>query len=310
MDNFNSIQNMQQFKLAQNKAGLVNTPQNNPSQTVIQNQNLNQQPLPMPQQQNINPSLMLDFQTIKMDNETILKYLQNLMNLPKTIDKFINQLNSNQSNKQILNILIENMINTKALGELLNQNSTQAINKLLQTISTSLKTGVEDVSQLKEVLNILTAIQTNTTLSNNSLKELLLLYIPLNHQVFDKEIDLSNFSEEAGGLSLGKLNIFFETINFSNILCTINEDNNNLFIDLYSSEDFPKDRFNNIIQTLAKEININPYFEFKKSPENNNSNKSQNFKIVSEETISTNVLIFSHIIIKTIFKIDNDFNTI
>lgn len=300
---FNSINNYNPNIVSNQKAGLVQNSQN--QQSPAQNQ-ITQQPQQTPTQQ-INPGLMYDFQAAKMDNETILKYLQNLMKLPNSIDKFVNQLNSKNIDPKITSILIQNMISTKALGEFLNQNSTEAISKLLQTISTSLKSGANDVTQLKEVLAILSTIQTST-LSTNSLKELLLLYIPLNQPVFNKETNFENLDEEEQKKSKNAaISILFETINFSNILCCLNEIDNNLLIDIYSNKNFPNDKFNSIINTLSKEANLNTLIEFKTKKQEEVKNEIQNFKILSDGFISTNSLIFSHLIIKTIFKLDDDF---
>ena len=303
---FNPINNINiQNNISSQKAGLVQGSQDG---LASSGQNITQQPqTPMPQQ-TINPSLMYDFQMAKMDNQTVVKYLQNLLNLPNSIDKFVEQLNSKNMDPRIAKILVENLISTKALGEFLNQNSTQAISKLLQTISTSLKSGVNDVSQLKEVLAILTTIQSSTNLNTNSLKELLLLYIPLNHQVFDKDVDLGNIEdEEKEKIKISKLSILFETINFSNILCCINSENNDVLVEFYLANEFPTDKIKNIIQTLSKEININPYIEFKKRKTTENNTSNQNFKILSDGFISSDLLILSHLIIKSVFKIDESF---
>ena len=303
---FNPINNINiQNNLSSQKAGLVQGSQDG---SASSGQNITQQPqTPMPQQ-TINPSLMYDFQMAKMDNQTVVKYLQNLLNLPNSIDKFVEQLNSKNIDPKNAKILVENLISTKALGEFLNQNSTQAISKLLQTISTSLKSGVNDVSQLKEVLAILTTIQSSTNLNTNSLKELLLLYIPLNHQVFDKDIDLENLEEdEKQKIKTSKLSILFETINFSNILCCLNSENNDVLVEFYLANEFPTDKIKNIIQTLSKEININPYIEFKKRKTTENNTSNQNFKILSDGFISSDLLILSHLIIKSVFKIDESF---
>lgn len=304
---FNSI-NFNINNIASQKAGLVqNNTQNN--QQTLQQQNLiqNQQP----QTQYINPSLMYDFQVSKMDNQTVLKYLQNLMNLPNSIDKFVNQLNSKNIDPKISSILIENMISIKALSQFLNQNSTEAISKLMQTISLTLKSGTNDVSQLKEILSILGLIQNSSSYNTNTLKELLLLYIPLNAPIFDKNIDgKNNNEEEKEAIKNSKLSILFETINFSNLSITINESENNLYIDVFSTLDFPKTEFIRITQALSKEANIVSLIDFKEKQKTETQNENQNFKILSDGFISPNALLLAHIVIKTILKIDSEFNSI
>ena len=157
---------------------------------------------------------VFNYEQAKMDSETLLKYLQSTLKMPDSIEKFVKSKDA-----KALKILVENMINTKALGEFLNQNSTSAIETILKTISASMKSGISDVSQLKDILGILTSIQSQTNLNTNMIKELLLLYIPLNPMVFDKQIDFTPASadiEEA--INNSTLSIVFETVNFSNIL--------------------------------------------------------------------------------------------
>ena len=193
------------------------------------------------------------------------------------------------------------------MNEFLNQNSTQAIQKLLQTISTSLKSGVSDVSQLKEIMTILSAIQTNSSLSSNTLKELLLLYIPFECQVFDKQLSPKELNEEEKSLiKNSKLSILFSTKNYSNLLCTINEFENSLILDICTTKKFPKEKFSSIIETLSKEANIISCVGFKEIKEAKEECLEQNFKIYSDGFLASNILIFSHLIIKTIVMIDDE----
>lgn len=302
MENINSLININNT-IQNPKTGIVQ----NSNEQMSQQQTSQSQIQIQQQNQNINPSLLYDYSMAKMDNETVLKYLQNLLKMPETIEKFVNQLNDNSINSKLTSILIKNMISIKALNEFLNQNSTQAISKLLQTISTSLKSGVNDVNQLKEILSVLNTIQTNSSISNNTLKELLLLYIPLSAPIFNKESNFSNLDEdEEKAIKQSKLNILFETNNLSNILCTLNEIENNVIINIYCTSSFPKEEFAHIVELFSKETSINPMMEFKQRKKDENPTTMQNFKIISEGLISTNCLILSHLIIKTIFKLDND----
>lgn len=301
---FNSI-NFNIHNISNQKAGLV---QNNQEQNqALTKENLPQAQSSIQYQKTIEPEIF-NFQLIKMDNETVLKYLQNLMQLPNSIDKFVNQLNSKNIDPKIASILVENMINTKALSEFLNKNSSEAISKLMQTISLALKSGNKDISQLKEVLSVLGSIQTSTSTNANSIKELLLLYIPLNSPVFNKNADnkIEN-EEEKEAIKNSKLSILFETINFSNLLVTINEDQNALFVDLFAPFDFKKDEFMRIFEALSKEANIISNVEFKTKQKTDIKNEIQNFKIISDGFISPNALILAHIIIKTVLKTDEDF---
>ena len=302
---FNPINNFNNIQISSQKAGLVQN-----SQQQAQNQAPQQEPAQAQNQiNNINKAFIADYSTIKMDNETILKYLKSLLKFPSTIENFTKQLYSKNIDPKLAKILTQNMINTKALNEILNQNSTEAISKLMQTISNSLKTGMSDIEQLKEVLTILSAIQTSTNINTtNALKELLLLYIPFNQQIFDKNIDDKLISEgEKQAIKNSKLSILFETINFSNIVININEDKNNIYLDIFCNKNFARDKFKTIITALSKELSINISLDFTAKFNQENNNKIQNFKIISDGFISGNCLIVAHIAIKTILKIDNDF---
>lgn len=297
--------------------GITNTPaqivQQNINQTPQQNQGGEQNNLLLNQQRTfLNPELLFDFETFKMDNETVTKYLQGILKLPNSLDKFMQEVNNPKLNPKALNILVENLVNLKALGELLNDNSKAAIQKLLQTIAQAAKSTGGNTEQLKEILSALSSIQSNTAqaANSNTLKELLLLYIPIDIQAFNKEVEFKNLSEEEKEkVQSCALSIMLETINFSNILCTINENDNSLYIELNANEKFTFDKFKSIVEVLSRESSIKTYIEFKASKKYDNTNSKQNFKIVSGGFVQTNVLILAHIIIKAIFKIDSDLTT-
>lgn len=300
---FNSI-NFNLSNIANQKAGLVQNKNDLPtgSQAQLQEQFQPKQNMPV---QNINPSLMYDLQMAKMDSETVLKYLQNLLNLPNSIEKFVNQLNSKNIDPKLAKILIENMISAKALSEFLNQNSNLAISKLMQTISESLKSGVDAV-QLKEMLSFLNVLQANSSLTVNAFKEILLLYIPLNIPVFDKDVDIKGeeIVEDKDEKTL-KLSILIETIHFSNFLIVINEMDNIFYIEVHSNDLFEKEEFLRIMNVLSKEAFISTEIYFKNKKDSGIKNEKQNFKVISNGYMSSNMLILSHMIIATILKIDN-----
>lgn len=314
MTNFNSLNNINinqmlgniQRNIAQQQAQIVQQNQNQTPQQ--QTQNLLQQNLMYDQAVIYSPDIF-SFEVFRMDNETITKYLQNLLNLPNSIDKFVKELDSKNLNPKALNVLVENMVNLKALGELLNQNSKEAVQKLLETIAMQSKTTGASTEQLKEMLGVLTSIQTSTAISSNALKDLLLLYIPIDFQAFNKDVDFEGIEEEDKQKAQNAtLSIMIETINFSNILCILNEVENSLYIEISANENFTFDRFKKIIEVLSKEANLKTYVEFKPNRKQLIKNAKQNFKVVSGGFIPTNILILTHIIVKTIFKIDNDFS--
>ncbi|MBR5304831.1 MAG: hypothetical protein IKU37_08415 [Candidatus Gastranaerophilales bacterium] len=299
---FNSV-NFNLNNIANQKAGLVNNSQNLLQQTQSQIQPQIQQAASL----RVEHNFMYDFFAAKMDNETVLRYLQKLFDFPDSIEKFVNQLNDKNINSKLVKILVENLVNVKALSELINQNSTEAISRIMQAISSSLKSGI-DAAQLKEVLVFLNAIQANTSHGANALREFLLLYIPLNVPVFDKNLNNETLEEhEAEAIKKSKLSILIETINFSNLLICINEFENNFYVDVFSLKTFLKDEFLRIINVLLKEATIYATFDFKEIKTSHTAIGVQNFKIVSDGYLSSNMLILAHMLIKGILKIDNEY---
>lgn len=314
MTNFNSLNNINfNQNMGNYQRNISNTPaqivQQNINQTPNQGQNPNQNALLNQQRTLLNPEFLFNFETFQMDNETVTKYLQNLLKLPNSLDKFMQEINNPKLNPKALNILVENLVNLKAIGELLNDNSKAAIQKLLQTIAQAAKSTGGNTEQLKEMLSVLSSIQSsNLNATTNTIKELLLLYIPIDIQAFNKEVEFKNLSEEEQEkVQSSALSIMIETINFSNILCLINENDNSLYIELSANENFTFDKFKTIVEVLARESSIKTYIEFKPAKKYQDANSKQNFKIVSGGFVQTNVLILAHIIIKAIFKIDSDF---
>ena len=308
MTNFNPINS--NFNIQNNfssqKAGLV---QNSQNQAINQfNQNQSQTPA-QNLQTSLNPNLLINYEAVKMTNEQVLKYLLNLLEMPSSIDKFISNLNNAKNQDKIAKLLNENLLNIKALNDFLNQNSTNAINKLLNIISTTLKQGNEDISQLKEMLTILNSIQQSSLINANTLKEFLLLYIPLNIPIFNKQDEIKNQDEqETKIIKSSILSIMLETINFSNILCSINSNDNQIFLDIYSNNFFPFEKFNKIMVLLTQNGNINVSCDFKILKTIEKENSIQNFKVNSTGNIPLNVLLLAQMTIKAIFKLDNDFS--
>lgn len=316
MNNFNLNNINLSSQIATQKANMVKALDNN-------NTN-NPQPNIQYQTQNNNhlSSIILNnnFTMPPMENEVILKYLQNLLNLPNSIDKFISN-----PNDKLTKVIIENLINVKSLNRFLNENSKEAILKVIDTISQSIKSGISDVSDLKNVLNILNIIQANSNdLSSNTIKELLLLYIPLSLPIFEKKAEFSNLTkEEEEKTKESSLSILFETINFSNILISMEESEIGVFIYIYSTDLFPKERFEKITKSFLNKTNINVLFEFHQRKESvsqserqpssgclatvDRNQKTQNFSIISNDYLKPESLILAHIMITTVLKLDNDF---
>ncbi|MBR6298367.1 MAG: hypothetical protein IKR34_03905, partial [Candidatus Gastranaerophilales bacterium] len=125
----------QPFVPFQPNQGETQTPQN-PLQQSFLNQNLETM---------VNESSLLE--KTKLESQQILKYLQNSLKMPETIEKFVKEIAKQDISESTIEKFLNSMLDTKVLNEFLNQNSKAAIDKMLQTITNSIKTGGSDVAQ-------------------------------------------------------------------------------------------------------------------------------------------------------------------
>lgn len=261
-------------------------------------------------------NLFLNTQIVKMSNEMVLRYLQSLLEMPETIEKFIEQMSENKANSNIFGentrVIIDGMLDVAQLAKYLNENSKAALQKLLAVISYNLKTPTADNSQLKEILNALVNISQNLNTSNNynAIKEFLLLYLPIELQNFERSQNnpvLGEDSEEVRKNS--NFLILFETINFSSFTVSIQEIDSVIYINPAFDKTFPFEKFKSIIDKAAKNLRIRTTIELKIKRENEEKTnfKTGNFKIISSGKVPVNVVLTAHLLIETIFKIDKDF---
>jgi len=256
----------------------------------------------------INPNMLYNLKMAKMDNKEVTKYLQNILKVPNEIEEFVknNQnilMNPIKDVKDVKNI-VENMLNLKFLSIFLNDSSKEAMQKVLHMMSNAIKTGIQP-EQLKEMVSILSSISQNVQAnSQNSLKELFLIYIPVNYQNFNKELEFNPSDYEESKIEQSDLSLIFETINFSNVLCVISEENQKIYIDAFCASNFPSIKLKSILSEKVKKYNFILDYEFNKR-KNEYSGTEQNFKIVSNNYVSIKLLLLAHKIIETVFELDN-----
>ncbi len=284
MTNFNPINN---YNIINNYNFNCKTPQKEPQNEVINT---------------INQELLLDFKTFDSDNQNLLKYLKNLLNYPTSIEQFLKNLNNKTINNKELEILINNNVDLKILSRILSSDSKIGLKKVL--------TQIEYLSQnfsqnhLSEILSTLNSLQ----VSKETLKEFLLLYIPINFETFEKRGNFGDFElENKEEIKNSTLSIMFQTLNYSNILITLVELNNSLLIDFFVNETFPEAKFTLVVKEFSKNNSINVDLN-KKAIKIENETKKQSFRIISNDFVSINIILICNFIIKTILKFDNDFS--
>ena len=110
-------------------------------------------------------------------------YAKDLLNLPRDFSELINQITSNSTQTSIINqqmlselskLFNNGKIDLSLLSILLKDTSKDAMQMLMMTIANIAKYGANDVSGLKELMNLFSA---NTAIVSDSqaLKNLLLL---------------------------------------------------------------------------------------------------------------------------------------
>lgn len=325
MTNFNGINPIESiinYIIAAKKQNADNTctPQNvqnsqgaNPSSQLIQNLSTNtfsKLPANYLNTSNIstNENIAIN-EMLKMDNEVVQKYLLSLLDMPESLDKFLEYSNTKNNVKEglrFLKIFTENMLSNKELSALFNKNSNDAVQKVLNIVTQTIKNG-SDPAQLKEILSTLNSIHASSTTNTNSLRELFLLYIPIDYQIYKENNNFETFaSDNETKIKEGTLSILFETYSFSNILAVINSDEDIISLQIYAQEGFPYEKFKKIISISAKEKSINILCDYIAIKEYKTKNKKQDFKIISQNLVPISVLNISNIIIKAIFKLDCD----
>ncbi|MBR1616717.1 hypothetical protein IJ670_01050 [bacterium] len=245
-------------------------------------------------------------QQLLMEDSVVQKYVQNILKMPESFEKFLEQaLNSNDGGK-FLKLIVENMFNTKELASLLNENSKDAIQKLINVISDTLKTPGANMEQLRDILAIISAVYTNTQMDTNALRELFILYIPVNCQMIKQEYNFSGFEDEnMEAIKNSALSILFQTKNFKNLFVSMDEVQNMVYIQVFCCDNFVIDKFNKTLKEVLKTLNINARADFQFIRTQQKENDEQNFKVISNDLVSLNILLCAYSIVKIIFKLDN-----
>lgn len=220
-----------------------------------------------------------------------------------------NQLQSSLKN---LNILSNGMINLAQISTLIQQNGKEALAKLIMNMTEASKTGITDLSQMKDIAKIINAsiavASENDPVKN--LKLLLLLYLPwlpLKDGVgFDLEIEAQN-KENKDGNSI--LTVTVTTINYGIVIATLAlETSNSVQIAIECSDKFPKNELNERINSDKKHYSIstNTTFAVNKDLKPKTEKAGANINMSQTTEINPYLLLMAHTIIKHVIDIDNN----
>lgn len=225
--------------------------------------------------------------------------------------QLVNQL---QTSLKKLEILSGGMINLSDISILLQKNGKEALTKLIMSMTEASKSGITDLSQMKEMAKLINAsisIAAENT-PQKTLKLLLLLYLPWlpleEGTDFDIEIQQQNKGNEE---SDSILVITITTKNYGTIKVTlILESSNSVQVQIECSEEFPKDELKLRIDKEQKYYAMDSVISFE---QNNNSTKptqkseqSANINMSQTTEINPYLLLMAHALIKHTIDIDNN----
>lgn len=278
-------------------------------------------------------SLVSEQKLTTMEINEKANYAKDLLNLPKDFSELINQITSGAQNPSSANILNQQMaqelqkllqngkIDLTALSNLLNDNSKAAMQKLMMTIANVAKYGANDVSTLKELMNLF-ATSSAIASESQALKTLMLLYLPwlplsdradnnldFTIDIFDKIDGPDPDNEETEET----VRILIQTNNFSNVtvLLTMNA-LNQVDVDISAPENFPHKKVIEHIKEEAMQNNIKSNVssgasknlsEVKMKGETEIQHSS-NVKISAAGSISPKLMLMAQALIKIIIQVD------
>lgn len=208
-----------------------------------------------------------------------------------------------------LEILSKGMISMSALSELLQAGGKDAIAKIILTMANASQQGIKDLSQLKDTAKLINASVALASQDNSAqtLKTLLLLYLPWLplQEGTDFEIEIKNNPENAENETI--LVITITTVNFGKVIATlILETSNSVHVNIECSDNFPKDKLLEKIQSEEKHYSMQSVLTFQKleAKSEDTSRTKAAVTMSSMDEVNPYLLLMAHAIIRNTIIID------
>lgn len=242
----------------------------------------------------------------------ILAQLQGLS--VSNVKEMVNiQLSSQvQASLKNLEILSNGMINLGEISIFLQKNGKEALTKLIMSMTEVSKSGVNDLSQMKEMAKLINASIAVAAENNpqKTLKLLIMLYLPwlpLEDGVgFDLEVETKS---ESGEESDSILTVTITTVNFGVVVATlVLETSNSVQVSIQCNESFPKSELKLRIEGNGKHYAMDSVlnFEVKKELTPTVDKAAANINMSQTTEINPYLLLMAHSIIKNVIEIDNN----
>ena len=250
--------------------------------------------------------------TLSQLQAQILAQLQGINSANAEIMANIRLTDRIQASLKNLEILSGCMINLSQISLLLQQNGKEAVTKLIMSMTDALKSGITDLSQMKEMAKFINAVLSAASENNpqKTLKLLLLLYLPwlpLEDSVgFDLEIQKKEEGEDEND---SILIITVTTINFGVVKAVlVLETPNSVHAAIEASEDFPQKELRLRIEGEQRFYAMNSVISFDTNSNIKALHTKQAAGINMSRTTEINpyMLLMAHTLIKHIIDIDNN----
>jgi hypothetical protein len=251
--------------------------------------------------------------TLSQLQAQILAQLQGLNT--STMKEMVNiQLASqSQSTLKTLQILSGGMIDLGQISALLQANGKDALTKLIMSMTEVSKSGISDLTQMKEMAKLINACISIASENNpqKTLKLLLMLYLPwlpLEDGVgFDLEVSTEEEEKEE---SDSILIVTITTINYGNVKATlILESSNSVQVSIECLSEFPKTELSLRLNKEQKSYSMNSVISYNtdKSQKQEQEHPQKTAVNMSKTTeINPYLLLMAHALIKNVIEIDNN----
>lgn len=241
----------------------------------------------------------------------ILAQLQGLdfQNTEMAADKAL--LSQLQSTLRNLPISANGLINLNDISAMIQANGKDAIAKLIVSMSDAARSGVTDLSQMKDTAKLINAsiAAASQNDSAQTMKLLLLLYLPwlpLQEGVgFDLDIEAGASGEEDDSI----LTISISTINYGLVVATlILEDSHSVHVNIACAQEFPKDDLTLRIGADEKHYSMQSSIFYQAKTAKSETTEKPQAKVNMSNTnmINPYLLLMAHSIIRHTIEIDRE----
>ncbi len=242
----------------------------------------------------------------------ILAQLQGLAT--NTVKEAVNVQIANQLQTSLknLDILSNGVINLSEISSLLQKNGKEALTKLIMSMTEASKSGITDLTQMKEMAKLINASISIASENNpqKTLKLLLMLYLPwlpLEDGVgFDLEVESkSSSADESDSI----LTVTITTVNYGQVVATlVLESSNSVHLSIKCSDKFPKTELQLRIDKDKKcyAVDTITNFEIDKDIKPVSEKAAANINMSQTNEINPYLLLMAHTVIKHVIDIDNN----